>query len=85
MGSYPPPLHQRVLREAFSIYGIAIVVGFALTFVIAWYIPSTGMIWLVVATAQFLFSLVISHKTVRRSFIVLILTCAAVFTAAALQ
>lgn len=85
MTAYPKRLHPRATRSALAIYGISGLVGFALTFVLSWYFPSVGVVWLAVAAAQFLFCLIFSRKALLRSFVVLTLTFAAVFSAAALH
>ena len=85
MNAYPKRLHPRVTREGLVIDGIAAVVGFALTFVLSWYFPSFGTIWLLAAAAQCAYSLFFSRKAILRSVITLTLTCAAVFAAAALH
>ena len=85
MTAYPKRLQPRVTRSALAIYGIGGVVGFALTFALAWFFPSAGVVWLAVAAGQSLFSLIFARKALLRSLVVLILTAAAVFAAAALH
>jgi hypothetical protein len=82
---YPKRIEPPRYKEAAILFGIAGIVAFALAFAITWYFPTVGAIWLVVASAEFLFRLIFSRKSIWLGFFILILTYAAVFSAAALH
>ena len=82
---YPKRIEPPRSKEAAIFFGIAGIVAFAVAFTISWYFPTAGTVWLVVVSARFLFSLIFARKTVWLSLFVLILTYAAVFSAAALH